>query len=226
MSEPLFDLSDEYEQMLNRGIRLSGEPKEFFVEGRIRGLVDRLPPGFQPNKILDFGCGIGGTAAQLATTFPTAEVVGADTSDNALAHARQRYGSPRIRFQTMAELTKESDFDLCYVNGVFHHIEPSDRVEALAGIRAAMRPGGLVALFENNSWNIGTRIVMARIPFDRDAQPISLPQARQLMERAGFTVRQSWSLFYFPRLLARLRPFERFLARLPLGAQYCVLSAR
>jgi SAM-dependent methyltransferase len=226
MTEPLFDLSDEYEQMLNRGIRLSGEEKGFFVLGRIQSLLDRLPTGFQPTKVLDFGCGIGGTAAQLAITFPDAEVVGVDTSDHALAYARQTYSSSRIRFRTMADLTEESDFDLCYVNGVFHHIEPSGRIAALAGIRAVMRPGGLVALFENNSWNIGTRMVMARIPFDRDAQPISPPQARRLMERAGFTVCEAWSLFYFPRLLARLRPFERFLARLPLGAQYCVLSAR
>jgi SAM-dependent methyltransferase len=132
-----------------------------------------------------------------------------------------------VRFRGLADLPDEDEFDLCYVNGVFHHIEPENRAGAVASIYRALRPGGRLALFENNPWNPGTRLVMSRIQFDRDAIPISIPQARRLVSSGGFTGGAlNWSLFYFPRPLAFLRFTENLLSGLPLGAQYCVLAAK
>jgi hypothetical protein len=62
---------------------------------------------------------------------------------------------------------------------------------------------------------------------ERDAIPLSIPEARRLVRAGGFTRPvASWSLFYFPRPLAFLRGTERFLSHLPLGAQYCVLAVK
>ena len=227
MPEALFDLSAEYTEMLNRGLRLSGEGQEFFIHGRLESLPSRLPPDCRPKRILDFGCGIGTATRHLSEKFRHAEIVGVDTSDKALAHATEHYGSGRVRFRPLAELAEEKDFDLCYVNGVFHHIQPDQRVRALQAIHRALRPGGHLALFENNPWNPGTRLVMSRIPFDRGAIPLSIPEARGLLRAGGFTrAARSWTLFYFPRPLAFLRPAEDALSHLPLGAQYCVLAAK
>ena len=223
--EVLFDLSVEYEQMLNQGIRLSGEGQEFFIRGRVESLKSRLPGGLKVRRILDFGCGIGTSARHLGEQFEKAEVVGVDTSENALSYATDKWGSDRLRFLGMDALDSEKDFDLCYVNGVFHHIEPVDRAEAVRKIYGALRSGGRFALFENNPWNPGARMVMQRIPFDRDAKMLSVPNAVRLLRVGGFggTVSR-WSLFYFPRLLAPLRFLEGALSHLPLGAQYCVLA--
>jgi SAM-dependent methyltransferase len=227
MAESLFDLSSEYEEMLHRGIRLSGESREFFIAGRLAALRSKLGAGVRVRKILDFGCGIGDTAYRLAEMFPGAGVVGVDNNINALEHAIRTYGSASIRFRPLAELPLERDFDLCYVNGVFHHIEPEERAGALRGIHGALRPGGYLALFENNIWNPGVRMVMKRIPFDRDAKPFSPRHARRLAQQGGFTKPALvWSMFYFPKSLAFLRFTEDFLSRLPLGAQYCVLVAK
>ncbi len=38
MTEDLFDLSEEYETMLNEGIGLSGEDMFFFIDGRLAAL--------------------------------------------------------------------------------------------------------------------------------------------------------------------------------------------
>jgi len=226
VEEVLFDLSNEYREMLNQGIRLSGESQEFFIRGRIDSLKFHLPADFAVRRILDFGCGIGTATAHLANKFSHAEVVGVDTSANALDYAREHYGSDRVRFRSLAELSQEGDFDLCYVNGVFHHIEPASRTSAIQNIHGALRSGGRLALFENNPWNPGTRLVMSRIPFDRDAIPLSPPEARRLLHDGGFTQPcQAWSLFYFPRPLGFLRFTEGALSRVPLGAQYCVLAA-
>jgi SAM-dependent methyltransferase len=227
MAEPLFDLSAEYEVMLNRGIRLSGEDREFFVRGRAASLVRRLPAGFRMQRILDYGCGTGGTAAYLAELFPDAEVVGVDTSSNALEYAGSHFGRRRIAFAPLDDLPHQGEFDLCYVNGVFHHIPLELRSAAAAGIHRALRPGGRLALFENNPWNFGTRMVMARIPFDRDARTLSPPVAKRLLRASGFVERiEFWSLFYFPRQLRALRSLEGALAVFPFGAQYCVLGTR
>ena len=227
MEEVLFDLSAEYRQMLNQGIRLSGESQEFFIRGRVESLQAHLPKNFAVRRVLDFGCGTGVATGHLAGQFPQAEVVGVDTSENALEYAREHYGSDRVRFETLSDLARESGFDLCYVNGVFHHIEPERRVAAVESIRQGLRVGGRLALFENNPWNPGTRMVMRRIPFDRDAIPLSPPTAKRLLRAAGFKKPLvAWSLFYFPRPLGFLRFTEGPLGSLPLGAQYCVLVTK
>jgi hypothetical protein len=87
-----------------------------------------------------------------------------------------------------------------------------------------MIPGSHLAVFENNPWNPGTRMVMHRIPFDRDAIPLSILELRSRMKAAGYEVRKSRSLFYLPKPLAALRFIEPLLVRVPLGAQYYVLA--
>lgn len=225
MSE-LFELSEQYAEMLQRGIQLSGEKQDFFIAGRVQHLTRSLPPGFGPRRVLDFGCGTGNTTPYLAAAFPQTEIVGVDTAENALAWATARYGSPGVTFCRVADLDRQEPFDLCYSNGVFHHIEPADRPAALRLVRNALRSGGVFALFENNPWNLGTRLVMSRIPFDRDAKPLSPTKASLLLRSAGFSPAPVRSLFYFPRPLSFLRFTEPCLSYLPLGAQYCVLASK
>jgi SAM-dependent methyltransferase len=227
MPEELFDLSREYQEMLNQGIRLSGENQEFFIRGRLQSLRVRLGSHFSPARILDYGCGIGTAATHLAALFPGSQIVGIDTSENALDYATETHGSDRIRFAKLADLESQGEFDLCYVNGVFHHIDPPSRPRAITGIYRALREGGALALFENNPWNPGTRMVMSRIPFDRDAQTLSPLETTRLVRAGGFDGPIArWSLFYFPRPLAFLRFTESALSHLLLGAQYCVLGTK
>jgi SAM-dependent methyltransferase len=227
MAADLFDLSDEYEAMLRKGIDLSGEEPGYFMRGRVADLQRALPTGWAPARILDFGCGTGGSSAHLGERYARATVVGVDTSESAVDLARRRHGSERVQFGAIEALAGQAPFDLCYVNGVFHHIEPGRRLEAVRAIHAALAPGGYFALFENNPWNPGTRLIMSRIPFDRDAQTLSFGETRKLVEAGGFRVAQPVRfLFYFPRALAFLRVLESAFIRVPLGAQYCVVGTR
>ena len=123
MPEQLFDRAAEYEAMLNQGIGLSGESQEFFIAGRIEDMRSRVP---SPRRVLDFGCGTGKACAHLASVFPQADIVGADLSDDALRHARTNFASDRVSFANIADLPQFERFDLCYINGVFHHIAPAE----------------------------------------------------------------------------------------------------
>lgn len=222
----LFDKSQEYDALLKQGLKLTGEDKEYFAEQRIRDLKETLA-GFRPRRILDFGCGIGDTAQRLAAVFEDSEVVGIDTAGPAIRHACNKYANERISFYELSRFEPRGDFDLCYCSGVFHHIPSAERSQALQLIRAALAPHGRLALFENNPWNPGTRMVMSRIPFDSDAEPLS-PQVTLAMLREN-----SWQmlggprfLFFFPRWLAALRPFEQRLVHFPLGGQYYVQAVK
>ena len=115
---------------------------------------------------------------------------------------------------------------MVFCNGVFHHILPAERAAAVDYIFHNLRPGGIFAFWENNPWNPGTRYVMSRIPFDRDAITLSPPTARRLLCDGGFEIERTDFLFLFPRALGWLRGIEPLVCRLPLGAQYQVLARK
>ena len=225
MAEHAFDDPHDYDDQLQQGIRLSGEDKTFFIDGRVAELRARLPDDVAPRRILDFGCGAGETTVRLAEAFPAATVVGTDPSTEVLAHATATRGDDRITFLPFDQVD-EASIDLCYVNGVLHHVPVADRAAVVDGIRRRLRPGGLFAVFENNSWNPGARLVMRRIPFDRDAVMLSPRETGRLLQNADFDVVARRSLFWFPHPLRFLRPLEPALGRVPLGSQYLVLGRR
>lgn len=226
MSE-LFDDASNYDAMLTQGIKLSGEDKHFFIRGRVAHLRSQLPPGLRVQRVLDFGCGVGDASAVLAEAFPGAHVVGVDVAEAAVERAQVVLGGDALQFGTLGLLREVEPFDLCYINGAFHHIPPGERAAVMATVHDAVRPGGAVAVFENNPWSVPARLVMRRIPFDADAAMLRARHVRKLLRDAGLgDVYAPRFLFVFPRQLQKLRVFERFLERLPIGAQYGVLAIR
>jgi len=226
MPEKLFDRSNEYDSMLNQGLRYSGEDKFYFIRGRVDDLVRQFPANYQPERILDWGCGIGDATRYLREVFPEACITGADLSEQAIVYARDKHGGERVRFVLLDELEDNYLYDLCYVNGVFHHIAPGKRGTAVDKIHAALKPGGHFAFFENNPWNPGTLFIMKSIPFDGDAQPVSFLEAKRLLKKSGFSGGRSRFLFYFPKTMSFLRFLEPLLAKFPFGAQYYILAQK
>jgi SAM-dependent methyltransferase len=218
--------AEGYEDALQRGVGLSGEDSSYFARERVAWVGRRLERmGMRARKVLDFGCGTGSTSQYLLQLPGTTGVLGMDVSSRLIESARRDYGSDRVEFATLAE-KPDVRADLAYCNGVFHHIPLAQRAGAVASVFGALRPGGLFAFWENNPWNPGTRLVMHRIPFDRDAIMLSAREARRLLTAGGFEVLRTDFRFVFPRLLAPLRRFEPALAKAPLGAQYMVLVRR
>ena len=213
-----------YDAELDRGISLSGEDKDFFARGRVEWLAECLKDR-RPERVLDYGCGIGSTSPLLMSVLGARDVVGVDTSAEAIALAQQS-APTGIRFDTIAGYQPNGEMDAVYCNGVFHHIPPPERASAIQYVRDALRPGGVFSFWENNPWNPGTRIVMSRIPFDRDAVLVSALEAKRLLRAAGFEILSVHFMFVFPNALRALRPLERSLSRLPLGAQYQVLCRK
>lgn len=107
---------------------------------------DQLEAGIE---VLDVGCGRGRALLAMAERFPHSRFTGLDLSgaaiDWARARARER-GLGNIRFQqqdlTSFDLDAPSEaFDMITAFDAIHDQARPDRV--LAGIRRALRPGGL-----------------------------------------------------------------------------------
>jgi len=227
MESEFDDYAGNYDAALNQGLALSGEPKEYFARERVRWLAAQLGSlGMRPVRVLDFGCGTGDTSPHLLEEFQARMVVGVDSSRESLDIARATHADPRLRFEALDDLEPSGRFEVAYCNGVFHHVQPEHRLNALRYVHRSLSDGGHFGFCENNPWNPGTRLVMRRIPFDRDAQLLSPPLARELLARAGFEVLRTDFLFFFPRALSVLRPLEARLASVPAGAQYMILCRK
>lgn len=228
MASVTFDAyATNYDTALNQGLAVSGEDRDFFASGRIRWLAQRLVSlGVTPESVLDFGCGTGTAGPLLLNVLGAKVITGIDVSNESLEIARRTHTDPRLRFALASHLQPQADTDLVFTNGVFHHIPPAERPEALCLIRSALRPGGLFAFWENNPWNLGTRYVMSRIPFDREAVLVWPNAFRKSLRQSGFEVISTDYQFIFPRFLAPLRRLEPMLAGLPIGAQYLILARK
>jgi SAM-dependent methyltransferase len=116
-----------------------------------RTLLGSLPPGPagpSPELVLDLGCGPGHTTAMLAELFPSAFVLGIDTSRAFLAEAASS-GRGRCRF-AVADVSRPplpcAPADLVYGRFLLVHL-PEPRATVTAWARE-LAPGGLVVVEE------------------------------------------------------------------------------
>ena len=228
MAPAEFDrFAGSYEQDLAKSLSATGEGRDYYAKARVNWTAHCLSRlNFQPQRVLDYGCGDGANAPIIAAGLQADSVVGVDVSSESIALAQQSNAGPGISFMTTREWSPDGSMDFAFCNGVFHHIPVVDRSASLAAIRRALHPGGLFAFWENNPWNPGTQYVMSQCAFDENAIKISPREAKRLLTSVGFKVLRADSLFYFPRALRFLRPAETWLRRLPLGGQYLVLCQR
>jgi len=105
-----------------------------------RFIRDYAPPE-RPLQILDAGCGTGGML-DLFTSWPDAEVTGADLASEALQFSRRR-GHRRL---VGADLTllpfRSGTFDVVTALDVVEHVP--DDARALSEVSRVLRPGGIL----------------------------------------------------------------------------------
>ncbi len=164
------------------------------------------PPGEgSPWRILDAGCGTGGTTAWLRRY---GSVVGVDLAAEAAPFWRER-GLTTIARGSVSALPFAADcFDLVTCFDVLYHQQVADEAPALAEFWRVLRPGGLLLLrVPAYNWLQGAHdaAVHTRRRYTR-------PELEAAVRAAGFTVVAATygNCFLFP-LAAAKRLSERWL---------------
>jgi SAM-dependent methyltransferase len=216
---------DRYARLHGESIRASGEEPAYFAASKA-AYVARAVAGQPPARLLDFGCGIGGTLGFLREELPGTKLHGMDVSPESLAMAGQAHPDVALNLIEGDRLAMDDDtVDVAVAACVFHHIPPVERANWLSELRRVLKPGGRLFVFEHNPWNPLTQKVVRDCEFDEDAILLSSIETRGLLRDAGFSGTHVDYTIFFPHALAALRPLERLLTRVPMGAQY-VASGR
>ncbi len=106
-------------------------------------LLARVPID-TPRNVVDLGCGPGNSTELLVKRFPSARIVGTDTSQAMLAAARQRL--PQLSFEQgdIADWSPAEPVDLAYANASLQWV--SDHARLLPRLLSALAPGGVLAV--------------------------------------------------------------------------------
>jgi SAM-dependent methyltransferase len=128
---------------------------EFFRSGHAHAehvlatIRAHLQPGFQPQRVLDFGCGVGRVLVGLARHAP--DVLGIDVSPSMLAEAQrncadQGFSNVRLALSDDELSTVDGDFDLVHSFIVLQHLELARGRHLFRQLLRRTRPGGVAAL--------------------------------------------------------------------------------
>jgi malonyl-CoA O-methyltransferase len=115
-----------------------------------RRLLERLDGlKFEPQRIVDLGCGTAGRTLELKDRYPAARVLAIDSATAMLGQARRSRGRWRPKFElACADFSAlplaEASVDLAYANLSMQWT--TDLARTLSGLRRIMRPRGLLLM--------------------------------------------------------------------------------
>ncbi|MCW0377062.1 class I SAM-dependent methyltransferase [Xanthomonas sacchari] len=227
-AKPYFDkYADKYRDLHAHNIKSSGEDPDYFAAYKVRFIKDYVTRSGRenPSRFMDFGCGVGGTIGHLVDHFPHTKLHGFDVSGESIALARETH--PKVQFSVIeGDCLPEGGgpFDMALAACVYHHIQPAQRALWTKQVFNRLKPGGLFFIFEHNPLNPLTLKAVRECPFDDDAILLPKRESVHLMREAGFQDVRVDFIVFFPRMLAWMRPLERLMTKIPIGAQYAVIG--
>jgi trans-aconitate 2-methyltransferase len=142
-----------------------------------RDLLARVPLA-SANLVYDLGCGPGNSAELLSRRFPEAQVIGLDTSEAMLAHAKRRVPEARFVKQDIAEWVPDGRPDLIFANAALHFLP--DHETLFQRLASFLRPGGALAAqmpsTARESSHALMRMVAAEGPWSSRLVPVAKTQ--------------------------------------------------
>lgn len=215
--------AEDYENILGKDLKFFGEDKSYFAEYKIQVLLQNLKD--TPKLILEYGCGIGRNFPYFIEHFPESDIYGCDISKKSIEIAENLY--PKIKFFIAEKKDQEeylNKFDLVFVTNVLHHVNPLKRNKVLNRINRMLKPNGILVIFEHNPFNPITRYIVKKCPFDYDAVLITPKELKRIVSNSGYNNVKYNFMIFFPAFLKKLRRFEKYMKKIPLGGQYYLIS--
>jgi trans-aconitate 2-methyltransferase len=111
--------------------------------------------------VVDLGCGPGNSTELLVTRFPTATVVGIDSSEAMLESARTRLQQCRFELADVSSWQATEAPDLIFANAVLQWVPGHDQL--LPRLFSALAPGGVLAVQMPDNLNEPTHRAMTDV---------------------------------------------------------------
>jgi SAM-dependent methyltransferase len=222
------DYAANYRELVRDPIRdLFADGSGFFFERKwilLAAFLKRRGIRSESAGWLDVGCGQGELLRLGKSSFK--RIAGCDVSNEMLTTA----GDLNVTIQKDPERLPygSGEFDLVTAVCVYHHVTADDmRHKLTAEIRRVLKPGGVFCIIEHNPLNPATRLMVSRIPVDRDARLLTPSLSRTLLAGGGLRVIESEFFLYLPeRLYRKLGAIETWMKRIPLGGQYAIFAEK
>ncbi|XP_062618049.1 uncharacterized protein LOC134279641 isoform X1 [Saccostrea cucullata] len=130
---------------------------------RKQDMISRIP------AILDFGCGYGKLAGELATYYPQFPVFGTDIDADAIDGCLKSF--KHLKFAIFNEDIKkdwQEKFDIIILMDVLHDLP--DPVTVLTQVKSMLKPNGYIVTFDPNissdiSKTIGQKMALNHLPY-------------------------------------------------------------
>ncbi len=209
------DYSDGYDGFLKRSLGVFGRDLDFFVRRKVEIVKSQI--NNEPSRILEYGCGTGRNLASLTKAFPSADIVGYDVSKASVAAAKEKHPDLEFCFDRK-DLSSYKPFDLIFVAGVIHHVNPDQYDEVFHDLYSLLTLDGNLFIFEHNPFNPVTRRIVSNCEFDVDAILISQNSLRSMAVQHNLKAVDSGYFLFLP--WAFFSRVESVLSRIALGGQY------
>jgi ubiquinone/menaquinone biosynthesis C-methylase UbiE len=215
---------NNYVDVLQKAFVLPGMKPEFFLKikaDHILSTTQRIIGPSSDLNILDVGCGSGLIETFLVDRYR--KITAIDVSRELLESAKKVVANVDFQFYDGKKMPfPDNSFDLVFSICVFHHIDHEHRLILLNEMKRVVRPGGCVAIYEHNPLNPLTRRTVANCEFDKNALLIGSNQLLKLLKSCGLLNVYKGYITFFPFKGKFFRQIEKWLAPLPLGAQFTV----
>jgi trans-aconitate 2-methyltransferase len=126
--------------------------------------------------VFDLGCGPGNSVELLMRRFPGATVVGLDTSEAMLSHARRRAPGAIFLRQGIETWSPAEPADLIFANAALHFLPGHEQL--FPRLASFLKPGGVLAVQMPNimheSSHAAMRLVAADGPWASRLAPIAM----------------------------------------------------
>jgi len=222
--------AEEYHDLHARNISISGENPEYFTEYKVHDIFHLFwsSPSMGIPLILDFGAGVGSSIPFILRHAAAANITCVDVSLKSLEIGRFRFREKArfVLFDGARLPFDDNSFNIVFAACVFHHIDHREHVGILRELHRVLMPGGFVLVYEHNPFNPITRHVIGKCEFDECAVLIPAPDMQNRFISAGFHNPAVNYRVFFPAALRVLRPLEKWLRWLPIGAQYYVTACK